>query len=73
MTWTPLTSIIGYLELFVLRAGTDAGDAEEKYIDIAYVKAKRLEKLIEDQTDPGEGHGCIPMRVQVSVTNYGYA
>ncbi len=44
---TPLTSIIGYLELL-------SGDVEiptemqKKYIDIAYAKSKRLEKLIED-------------------------
>lgn len=44
---TPLTSIIGYLELL-------SGDVkipkemQEKYLQIAYVKAKRLEKLIED-------------------------
>lgn len=44
---TPLTSIIGYLELL-------AGDTlvqpelQRKYIEIAYTKTKRLEKLIED-------------------------
>ena len=44
---TPLTSIIGYLELL-------SGDVklvpeiQKKYINIAYVKTKRLEKLIED-------------------------
>ena len=44
---TPLTSIIGYLELLsgpvVL-----SPEMQKKYIDIAYSKAKRLEKLIED-------------------------
>lgn len=44
---TPLTSIIGYLELLsgpvVLQP-----EMQKKYIDIAYSKAKRLEKLIED-------------------------
>ena len=44
---TPLTSIIGYLEL--LSSGPAISlDMQKKYIDIAYVKAKRLEKLIED-------------------------
>lgn len=44
---TPLTSIIGYLELL---SGTNklAPDMQQKYIDIAFTKAKRLEKLIED-------------------------
>ena len=44
---TPLTSIIGYLEL--LSSGPAISqEMQKKYIDIAYVKAKRLEKLIED-------------------------
>ena len=46
---TPLTSIIGYLDL--LRSGQNAvmpPELEKKYIDIAYTKSKRLEKLIED-------------------------
>ena len=44
---TPLTSIIGYLELLSAR-NTLPPDMQQKYIDIAYSKAKRLEKLIED-------------------------
>lgn len=46
---TPLTSIIGYLEL--LSNSRQPGmepKLQQKYIDIAYTKAKRLEKLIED-------------------------
>lgn len=46
---TPLTSILGYLEL--LSGGKKSSlppEMEKKYIDIAYTKAKRLEKLIED-------------------------
>ena len=44
---TPLTSIIGYLEL--LSGSTNlTSEMKEKYIDITYKKAKRLEKLIED-------------------------
>ena len=42
-----MTSIIGYLEL--LSSGPAISqEMQKKYIDIAYVKAKRLEKLIED-------------------------
>lgn len=44
---TPLTSIIGYLELLSGKV-TLPPDMQKKYIDIAYSKAKRLEKLIED-------------------------
>ena len=44
---TPLTVVIGYLEL--LSSGPAISqEMQKKYIDIAYVKAKRLEKLIED-------------------------
>lgn len=44
---TPLTSIIGYLEL--LSGDTNLSpEVQKKYIGIAYVKTKRLEKLIED-------------------------
>lgn len=46
---TPLTSIIGYLELLSGEQGEVLPpEMEKKYIDIAYSKAKRLEKLIED-------------------------
>jgi len=44
---TPLTSIIGYLEL-LSKGVLLSPDMQQKYIDIAYTKAKRLEKLIED-------------------------
>ena len=44
---TPLTSIIGYLEL-LSKGITLEPEMQQKYIDIAYTKAKRLEKLIED-------------------------
>ncbi len=43
---TPLTSIIGYME--ILSAKKLPEEMQKKYIDIAYTKAKRLEKLIED-------------------------
>lgn len=44
---TPLTSILGYLELLSGKVVLPP-DMQKKYIDIAYSKAKRLEKLIED-------------------------
>ena len=44
---TPLTSIIGYLELLSGDMKLDP-EVQKKYINIAYVKTKRLEKLIED-------------------------
>lgn len=44
---TPLTSIIGYLEL--LAGNTQLPqEMQHKYIEIAYSKSRRLEKLIED-------------------------
>lgn len=46
---TPLTSIIGYLELLRGNASLQLPpELEKKYIDIAYTKSKRLEMLIED-------------------------
>lgn len=44
---TPLTSIIGYLELLAGSANLPP-EMEKKYLNITYTKAKRLEKLIED-------------------------
>ena len=44
---TPLTSIIGYLELLAGNTRIDP-EVQHKYIEIAYGKSKRLEKLIED-------------------------
>ena len=44
---TPLTSIIGYLELLSGPVVLPP-EMQKEYIDIAYSKAKRLEKLIED-------------------------
>lgn len=44
---TPLTSIIGYLELLSGKVALPP-EMQKKYIDIAYGKAKRLEKLLED-------------------------
>jgi len=44
---TPLTSIIGYLELLSAQSGLTP-ERQKKYIDIAYGKTRRLEKLIGD-------------------------
>lgn len=44
---TPLTSILGYMEF--LSMGQKLDDAtRDKYINVVYLKAKRLQKLIED-------------------------
>lgn len=43
---TPLTSIIGYLDLVSRKPLSD--EMRRKYIEIAYSKSKRLEKLIDD-------------------------
>lgn len=45
---TPLTSIIGYLEILSSKSSPLPPEMQKKYIDIAYSKSKRLEKLIED-------------------------
>ena len=45
---TPLTSIIGYLELLSNKSSPLPSEVQGKYLDIAYSKSKRLEKLIED-------------------------
>ncbi len=44
---TPLTSIIGYLDL-VSKNDNLSEEGKKRYIQIAYNKSKRLEKLIED-------------------------
>ena len=43
---TPLTSIIGYLDLVSTKPLSD--EIRRKYVGIAYSKSKRLEKLIDD-------------------------
>ncbi|TAH65778.1 MAG: HAMP domain-containing histidine kinase [Anaerolineaceae bacterium] len=43
---TPLTSIIGYLDLVSTKQLSE--EVRRNYIEIAYSKSKRLEKLIED-------------------------
>ena len=44
---TPLTSIIGYLDL-ASREQNIEGEQQKKYVSIAYENSKRLENLIED-------------------------
>ena len=44
---TPLTSVIGYLELLKTRPDLEP-EVRQNFVDIAYKKSKRLEKLIED-------------------------
>lgn len=44
---TPLTSIIGYLELLKMKPDLQ-DDQRVQYVDIAYAKSKKLQKLIED-------------------------
>ena len=44
---TPLTSVIGYLELVSDKTKLDA-EVKQRYVEIAYHKSKHLEKLIED-------------------------
>ena len=45
---TPLTSIIGYLELLSGNKVKLPPDMQKKYLEIAYNKARRLEQLIAD-------------------------
>ena len=61
---TPLTSIIGYLELLSGKSAPLTPEMQTKYIDIAYSKSKRLEKLIEDLFGFTKlNYGRISMRV----------
>ena len=60
---TPLTSIIGYLELLSGPVQLEP-EMQEKYIHITYTKAKRLQKLIEDLFGFTKlNYGKISMRV----------
>lgn len=60
---TPLTSIIGYLEL-LSDSGKVTDELRGKYLEITYTKAKRLEKLIEDLFGFTKlNYGKISMRV----------
>ena len=43
---TPLTSVIGYLDL--VRGGTNDAETEKKYIKIAYEKASRMKVLTDE-------------------------
>jgi len=44
---TPLTSIIGYLELLSMKKDLPE-DQRTQYVEIAYAKSRKLQKLIED-------------------------
>lgn len=44
---TPLTSILGYMEFLTMGQKLD-DVTRDKYINVVYLKAKRLQKLIED-------------------------
>ena len=60
---TPLTSIIGYMELLSLDKRLDI-ETRQKYIEVVFMKAKRLEKLIEDLFSFTKlNHGKIAMKV----------
>ena len=67
---TPLTSIIGYLELLAGNSKIPE-QMQHKYIEIAYGKARRLEKLIEDLFGFTKlNYGRISMHVsQLDVVN----
>lgn len=45
---TPITSILGYLDLVIQKRDTLEPEVREKYIRIALDKSERLEKLVED-------------------------
>ncbi len=60
---TPLTSIIGYLELLSGPVNLPP-EMQKKYLEITYTKAKRLQKLIEDLFGFTKlNYGKISMRV----------
>ena len=62
---TPLTSIIGYLELLSGKGKAVLKDEQkEKYLNIAYTKSKRLEQLINDLFDFTKlSYGKMTMKV----------
>ena len=61
---TPLTSVIGYIDL-VRQSGADMTEAQkEKYLDIAYTKAEKLRSLTEDLFSLTKiGYGQMPMQM----------
>jgi two-component system sensor histidine kinase VanS len=60
---TPLTSIIGYLELLSQNPEMD-GETRKRYTDIAFAKSRRLNQLIEDLFSFTKlGSGKIVMRI----------
>lgn len=62
---TPLTSIIGYLEILSVKRDLDES-IREKYTEIAYTKSKRLQQLINDLFSFTKlSYGKTAMRVSV--------
>lgn len=60
---TPLTSIIGYLEL-LSQSGNLPEETRKRYLDIAYAKSRRLQQLIEDLFSFTKlGGGKVAMRL----------
>ncbi len=60
---TPLTSIIGYLEILTLKKDLP-GETRDRYIEIAYTKSKKLQQLINDLFGFTKlSYGKIAMRV----------
>lgn len=61
---TPLTSIIGYLELLSIKEDLPP-EQRRQYIDIAYTKSKKLQKLIDDLFGFTKlNYGKIAMKVE---------
>lgn len=60
---TPLTSIIGYLEILAEKKELPE-DVKERYVEIAYTKSKKLQQLINDLFGLTKlSYGKIAMRV----------
>ncbi len=60
---TPLTSIIGYLEILTLKKDLPE-ETRDRYIEIAYTKSKKLQQLINDLFGFTKlSYGKIAMRV----------
>lgn len=60
---TPLTSIIGYLEILCERKNLPE-ETQEKYLEIAYTKSRKLQQLINDLFGLTKlSYGKIAMRV----------
>ncbi|MDU0202488.1 MULTISPECIES: HAMP domain-containing sensor histidine kinase [Paenibacillus] len=61
---TPLTSVIGYLD-FILQSDGLTGDQTNHYTRIAYTKAQRLEKLIDELFEIARmNYGTLPLETR---------